>query len=169
MLQAVINPAAPSKKEHTFGTRVFRTGDKLMQTKNNYDIDWESGDKTGQGVFNGDIGILEKIDEDEMILCVRFDDRLAKIPFEFSSDMDFAYAVTIHKSQGNEFPAVIIPVTGINMYLQYRNLLYTAVTRAREIIILVGTAETVKAMVDNNRKQKRYSALKFFLMSGDRK
>ena len=104
-----------------------------------------------------------------MILCVRFDDRLAKIPFEFSSDMDFAYAVTIHKSQGNEFPAVIIPVTGINMYLQYRNLLYTAVTRAREIIILVGTAETVKAMVDNNRKQKRYSALKFFLMSGDRK
>ncbi|MBR4452077.1 MAG: ATP-dependent RecD-like DNA helicase [Clostridia bacterium] len=169
MLQAVINPAAPSKKEHTFGTRVFRTGDKLMQTKNNYDIEWESGDKTGQGVFNGDIGILEKIDEDEMILCVRFDDRLAKIPFEFSSDMDFAYAVTIHKSQGNEFPAVIIPVTGINMYLQYRNLLYTAVTRAREIIILVGTAETVKAMVDNNRKQKRYSALKFFLMSGDRK
>ena len=169
MLQAVINPAAPSKKEHTFGTRVFRTGDKLMQTKNNYDIEWETGDKTGQGVFNGDIGILEKIDEDEMILCVRFDDRLAKIPFEFSSDMDFAYAVTIHKSQGNEFPAVIIPVTGINMYLQYRNLLYTAVTRARERIILVGTAETVKAMVDNNRKQKRYSALKYFLMSGDGK
>lgn len=168
LLQAAVNPRSSEKREHIFGSRVFRVGDKLMQTKNNYDIEWKSGEKTGLGIFNGDIGILEGIDENEGVLTVRFDDRVADIPFEFSADIDFAYAVTVHKSQGNEFPAVIIPVTGINSFLQYRNLLYTAVTRAKEMIVLVGTADTVRSMVENNRKQKRYSALKYFLMSGDK-
>ena len=168
ILQSILNPHDSRKKEHSFGSRVFRVGDKLMQTKNNYNIEWESPDKKGVGIFNGDIGILEEIDNESETFKVRFDDRTAEIPFEFHADLDFAYAVTVHKSQGNEFRAVIIPVTGINPMLQYRNLLYTAVTRARELIVLVGDTGTVRKMVDNNRKQKRYSALGYFLMSGDK-
>ena len=167
ILQERLNPHEKGKAEHHFGGRVFRTGDKLMQTRNNYNIEWESGGVYGEGVYNGDIGILEKIDEDEQCLTVSFDDRKATIPFEFSKDLEHAYAVTVHKSQGNEFPAVIIPVTGINSLLEYRNLLYTAVTRAKEMIILVGRESTVCKMVDNDRKQKRYSALKAFIMLGD--
>ena len=167
MLQQLINPPSPGKKQHTFGTRVFRVGDKLMQTRNNYNIEWSSDDREGLGIYNGDIGILEEIDEAETILKIRFDDRIARVPFESSVDLDFAYAVTVHKSQGSEFPAVIIPVTGIIPLLQYRNLLYTAVTRAKSLLILVGRAETVGAMVKNNKKQKRYSALKYYIMLGD--
>ena len=167
LLQQKLNPSAKGKKERIFGARTFRIGDKLMQTKNNYNIEWKSDDREGQGVFNGDIGILEDIDEGEMLLKIRFDDRLASIPFECSADLDFAYAVTVHKSQGSEFPAVVMPVTGISPYLEYRNLLYTAVTRAKELIILVGRPETVADMVKNNRKQSRYSALKYFIMLGD--
>lgn len=168
LLQAKLNPAAKGKKEHVFGTRTFRIGDKLMQTKNNYNIEWKSDEREGQGIFNGDIGILEEIDENELVLKVRFDDRLASIPFECSADLDFAYAVTVHKSQGSEFNAVVIPVTGISPYLQYRNLLYTAVTRAKELIILVGRADTIGKMVNNNKKQSRYSALKYYIMLGDK-
>lgn len=164
LLQARINPPSKAKYEHTFGARVFRTGDKLMQIKNNYNIDWTTDDKEGSGVFNGDIGILEYIDEEEQLLHIRFDDRQTKIPFENSQDLEHAYAVTVHKSQGSEFPAVVVPVTGINEYLQYRNLLYTAVTRAKDLIILVGARDTVARMVENNRKQKRYSALKGFII-----
>ena len=167
LLQAQLNPKERGKPEHAFGSRVFRLGDKLMQTKNNYNIEWKSDEATGLGIFNGDIGRLEKIDELEQTLTVRFDDRTAEIPFEFSRDLEHAYAVTVHKSQGNEFPAVIIPVTGINYYLEYRNLLYTAVTRARELIVLVGSQGTVAKMVQNDKKQKRYSALKPFIMLGD--
>ena len=167
LLQGKLNPPAKDKKEHLFGTRTFRIGDKLMQTKNNYNIEWKSDEREGLGIFNGDIGILEEIDEDEMLLKIRFDDRTASIPFECSADLDFAYAVTVHKSQGSEFPAVVIPVTGISTYLQYRNLLYTAVTRAKEFIILVGSADTVSRMVNNNKKQSRYSALKHYIIRGD--
>ncbi|MBR6702218.1 MAG: ATP-binding domain-containing protein, partial [Clostridia bacterium] len=167
LLQEKLNPPAKGRKERLFGTRTFRVGDKLMQTKNNYNIEWRSDERAGQGVFNGDIGILEDIDENEMLLKIRFDDRLADIPFECSADLDFAYAVTVHKSQGSEFNAVVIPVTGISPYLEYRNLLYTAVTRAKELIVLVGRPETVSAMVKNNKKQSRYSALKYFIMLGD--
>ncbi len=166
-LQAVLNPADKTKKEHRFGSRVFRTGDKLMQTRNNYDIMWSSDDKEGMGIFNGDIGILEDISENELILKIRFDDKIALIPFEDAKDLEHAYAITVHKSQGNEFNAVIIPAVGINEYLQYRNLLYTAVTRAKKLIIIVGRRETVYSMVANNKKQKRYSALKSFIMLGD--
>ncbi|MBR6941428.1 MAG: ATP-dependent RecD-like DNA helicase, partial [Clostridia bacterium] len=166
-LQELINPAQKGKDQIAFGNRVFRTGDKLMQVKNNYSIEWKSDEKDGTGIFNGDIGILEKIDIYNEILSIRFDDRIASVPFEFAKDIEHAYAVTVHKSQGNEFPAVIIPVTGINSFLVYRNLLYTAVTRARELIILVGSRETVEKMVANNKKQKRYSALKSFIMLGE--
>ncbi len=167
ILQSALNPPEKNKKEHAFGSRVFRTGDKLMQIKNNYDIEWHTEDKTGQGVFNGDIGILEKIDNDSNTFIIRFDDRVAEIPFECSPELEHAYAVTVHKSQGSEFPVVVIPVVGINEYLQYRNLLYTAVTRAKNIIILVGSKNTVYRMVENNKKQKRYSALSSFIVQGE--
>ena len=139
-----------------------------MQTRNNYDIEWESGDKTGTGVFNGDIGILKKIDMANQLLTVNFDDKIAKLPFESCTELEHAYAVSVHKRQGNEFPAVIIPVIGVNSLLCYRNLLYTAVTRAKDLIILTGSEETVRSMVENNKKQKRYSALKSFLVLGEK-
>ncbi len=168
LLQQSINPKSKSRLQHVFGSRTFRVGDKLMMTKNSYNIEWTSADRDGTGIFNGDIGILEDIDEDNLNLIVRFDDnRLAVVPFESNKDIEHAYAITVHKSQGNEFPVVIIPVIGINPYLEYRNLLYTAVTRAKNLIILVGNQSTVKNMIDNNKKQRRYSALKSFIMLGD--
>ncbi len=167
LLQAAINPPARYKREHAFGQRVFREGDKLMQTKNNYNIPWSGSDKDGLGVFNGDIGILDKIDEVAHTLYIKFDDKLAEYPFEGSSELEHAYAVTVHKSQGNEFDAVVMPVTGVVEQLAYRNLLYTAVTRAKKLIVLVGSRNTVDRMVANNSKAKRYSALKSFIMLGE--
>lgn len=166
-LQASINPPAKHKREHSFGQRVFREGDKLMQIKNNYNIPWTATEKEGLGVFNGDIGILDKIDEAAHLLYVRFDDKIAEYPFEGSVELEHAYAVTVHKSQGNEFEAVVMPVTGVVEQLAYRNLLYTAVTRAKKLMILVGSRNTVERMVLNNRKAKRYSALKSFIMLGE--
>ena len=167
LLQAAINPPARYKREHAFGQRVFREGDKLMQTKNNYNIPWSASDKEGLGVFNGDIGILDKIDEVAHTLYIKFDDKLAEYPFEGSAELEHAYAVTVHKSQGNEFDAVVMPVTGVVEQLAYRNLLYTAVTRAKKLIVLVGSQNTVERMVANNSKAKRYSALKSFIMLGE--
>ncbi len=167
LLQAAINPPARYKREHAFGQRVFREGDKLMQIKNNYNIPWTGSEKDGLGVFNGDIGILDKIDEIAHTLYVRFDDKLAEYPFEGSSELEHAYAVTVHKSQGNEFEAVVMPATGVVEQLAYRNLLYTAVTRAKKLMILVGSQATIERMVQNNSKAKRYSALKSFIMLGE--
>lgn len=167
LLQASINPPAKHKKEHVFGQRIFRVGDKLMQIKNNYNIMWNSPDKEGMGVFNGDIGSLEKIDESNHLLYVRYDDRVAEYPFESAAELEHAYAVTVHKSQGNEFPAVVMPVTSVVPQLAYRNLLYTAVTRAKELMILVGTRQSIERMAANDKKTKRYSALRSFLMLGD--
>lgn len=167
LLQGALNPPAKHKREHSFGQRVFREGDKLMQTKNNYNIPWTGTEKEGLGVFNGDIGMLEKIDEGAHTLYIRFDDRLAEYPFEGSNELEHAYAVTVHKSQGNEFEAVVMPVSGVVEQLAYRNLLYTAVTRAKKLMILVGSRNTVERMVFNNSKAKRYSALKSFIMLGE--
>ncbi len=167
ILQAVLNPPAKHKREQVFGQRVLREGDKLMQIKNNYNIPWVGNEKEGLGVFNGDIGMLEKIDAGAHLLYVRYDDRLAEYPFESQLELEHAYAVTVHKSQGNEFDAVVMPVVGVVEQLAYRNLLYTAVTRAKKMMILVGTRSTVERMVANNSKAKRYSALKNFIMLGD--
>ena len=167
ILQAALNPPAKHKREHTFGQCTLREGDKLMQVKNNYNIPWTSGEKDGLGVFNGDIGMLEKIDEGAHLLYVRYDDRLAEYPFESRAELEHAYAVTVHKSQGNEFDAVVMPVVGVVEQLAYRNLLYTAVTRAKKMMVLVGTKSTIEKMVTNNSKAKRYSALKNFIMLGD--
>ncbi|MGN0543061.1 MAG: ATP-dependent RecD-like DNA helicase [Acutalibacteraceae bacterium] len=167
ILQRMINPPARHKREHAFGQRVFREGDKLMQIKNNYNIPWTASDKEGLGVFNGDIGVLEKIDEGAHMLYVRFDDKTAEYPFEGSAELEHAYAVTVHKSQGSEFEAVVMPVSGVVEQLAYRNLLYTAVTRAKSLMILVGSRKTVEKMVANDSKAKRYSALKSFIMLGE--
>ena len=167
LLQGSLNPPAKHKREHKFGQRILREGDKLMQIKNNYNIPWTSSDKEGLGVFNGDIGMLEKIDDGAHTLYIKYDDRIAEYPFESANELEHAYAVTVHKSQGNEFEAVVMPVSGVVEQLAYRNLLYTAVTRAKKLMILVGSKSTIEKMVANNSKSKRYSALKTFVMLGD--
>lgn len=162
-LQSLLNPSQKGKKEIVIRTNVFREGDKVMQTKNNYNINWEKDDENGTGIFNGDVGILNAIDMTAANMTVVFDERTAVYTFEQASDLELAYAVTVHKSQGNEFDAVIMPVIGVVPQLAYRNLLYTAVTRAKKMMILVGSADQIIEMAQNDRKSKRYSALHFFL------
>ena len=167
-LQNALNPKSDDKQEVTIGSKTFRTGDKVMQIKNNYDIRWfKDNGETGEGIFNGDIGIIEKIDKKVKIIKISFYDKTAAYTYESASDLDFAYAVTVHKSQGNEFDAVIIPMFQGPPQLYYRNLLYTAVTRAKKTLILVGNPHTVEYMVNNNRRTKRYSGLKEFLLRDD--
>ena len=167
-LQEALNPKANSKDEATVGGKTFRVGDKVMQTKNNYDIRWERDDgETGEGVFNGDIGVILSIDRKNKLFRIRFFDKIAALSYENASELEFAYAVTVHKSQGNEFDCVIIPVFPGPSRLYYRNLLYTAVTRAKERLILVGNPYTVEMMVNNNRQTKRYSGLRYFLKRDD--
>ncbi len=164
LLQAELNPKHRTKNEvNTAGGRVFREGDRVMQTKNNYNITWHRGNEEGEGIFNGDIGILKKINYAAGIMTVDFDDRTADYPTDNLSELELAYAVTVHKSQGCEYPAVIIPLSGVPPMLLYRNLLYTAVTRAKKMVIIVGKEETVRRMTENDRQNKRYSALKEFL------
>lgn len=163
-LQARLNPPDGHKAEATIGGKTFREGDKVMQIKNNYDIRWfRDNGETGEGVFNGDIGVIEKIDRKAKLVRVHFDDKTAALTYEACADLDFSYAVTVHKSQGNEFDAVILPMFAGPPQLYYRNLLYTAVTRAKKTLILIGLPQTVEAMVNNNRQTKRYTALKEFL------
>ena len=164
ILQDLVNPPADEKKELTVGFRTFRVGDKVMQTKNNYNITWEKPDgETGEGIFNGDIGVIENIDIHTETVQICFDDRSAVLAKEQMIDVELAYAVTVHKSQGSEFSAVIIPVVSVLPNLCYRNLLYTAVTRAKQLLILVGTRAEIQKMVENDKKTRRYSALKTFL------
>ena len=162
-LQAVINPPSPEKKELQSGSRIFREGDKVMQIKNNYNIIWTKDSEEGTGVFNGDIGTVKKIDKANGCLAVWFDDKEAVYSTDNLQELEHAYAITVHKSQGNEFNAVVIPVMGIVPQLCYRNLLYTAVTRAKKLMVMVGSEKQIRDMVENNTRSKRYSALKFFL------
>ena len=167
-LQAALNPPNPSSEEIVINGKTFRTGDKLMQIKNNYDITWyKDTGETGAGVFNGDIGILQKVSKKNNTLQITFDDKTAVYDRDSAIDLDSAYACSVHKSQGNEFEAVIIPMHKGAPQLYYRNLLYTAVTRAKKLLILVGDAATVEYMVRNNRRSKRYSGLREFLTRGN--
>ncbi len=163
LLQNALNPAEKGKSEIIVAGKVFRVGDKVMQVKNNYNIEWESPSEKGTGIFNGDIGILTAIDTKTSLVTVNFDGREAIIPGEYLSELELAYAVTVHKSQGSEFKAVIIPSINIVPNLAYRNLLYTAVTRAKDLLVTVGSAQMIDAMTQNDRKAKRYSALSHFL------
>ena len=168
-LQEQLNPMDTDKREIQIEGNLLRTGDKVMHTRNNYDIGWtKDNGEIGSGVFNGDIGMLEEIDLREGVLSVRYDDRVALYTRQDAQDLELAYAVTVHKSQGSEFEAVVIPVFHQQRLLCYRNLLYTAVTRAKSLLILVGSRETVAEMVENNRKTKRYSGLKHFLLQAER-
>ena len=168
VLQAALNPPAPGKKEHPFREMVFREGDRVMQTRNNYDIEWERSDgSAGTGIFNGDIGVVEEICRQDECLRIRFEDRYVSYAFSMLEELELAYAITVHKSQGSEYPIVILPLGKVPPMLLSRNLLYTAVTRAQSIVILVGRSETVEAMVANNRPSMRYTGLGYWLREKD--
>ena len=167
-LQQALNPPTPKKREHKYGEVIFREGDKIMQVKNNYKIKWRrvagSTVEDGLGVFNGDLGTVLKIDGEDQELIVLFDDeREAAYDFTMLDELALAYAVTIHKSQGSEFPVIVLPLAGGSPQLLTRNLLYTAVTRAREQVYIVGRSQSVFDMVDNAKVRRRYSALRSFL------
>ncbi len=165
-LQAVLNPQNKTKNEMISNGRVLREGDKVMQIKNNYDIIWTRNNEEGTGVFNGDIGIIKSIDKISSTIRIIFDDeKEALYSFDLISEIEHAYAMTVHKSQGNEFNAVVMPVFSVVQNLSYRNLLYTAVTRAKKLMILVGDENVVYTMTANDSKTKRYSGLKKFLCS----
>lgn len=160
-LQSILNPAAPDKKEIKIYGKIFRRGDKVMQIKNNYDMIFVKEDtgEIGAGIYNGDIGIIGEINKTSNSATIRFDDRICEYPFMFFSQLDHAYAITVHKSQGNEYPAVILPVWFGHEKLQNRNLLYTAITRARELFVLCGSRDAINKMARNDCESKRFSGL----------
>lgn len=167
ILQKYLNPPSPDKKEHLSGERLFRVGDKVMQIKNNYQIPWEILSRynipvdKGMGVFNGDMGIIRDIDESAQIVTVEYDEhRRIEYPFSGLDEIELAYAVTIHKSQGSEYPAVLLPLLSGPRMLFNRNLLYTAVTRARKCVTILGSRQTVMEMIQNERQNKRYTSLR---------
>ena len=165
LLQASLNPPSPEKKERTFGEYLFREGDRVMQIRNNYDILWKKcdGSAAGAGIFNGDVGTIQQIDPQTETLSVVFDDREAVYDFTQLNELEPAYAMTVHKSQGSEYRAVILTAWNGSPYLLSRSILYTAITRARELLIIVGREETVVTMTQNASKNRRYTGLKLRL------
>ena len=165
MLQASLNPQAPDKKEKQFGDYVFREGDRVMQIRNNYDIMWKKcdGSAVGTGIFNGDVGIITAIEPAAETMTIVFDDREADYDFTQLNELEPAYAMTVHKSQGSEYRAVVLTAWNGSPYLLNRSILYTAITRARELLIIVGREETVAVMTENAKKNRRYSGLKLRL------
>ena len=162
-LQALVNPK-PARSEKV-GYYTVGEGDKVMQSKNNYDILWtRDNGEFGEGVFNGDIGVVIEINNAAKIYKVRFDDRVATYDSDSVGDLELAYACTVHKSQGNEFDCVILPMFRGAPQLMYRNLLYTAVTRAKKLLIIVGDENALRTMTENNRRILRYTGLKTFLI-----
>lgn len=166
ILQQYLNPPAKQKKEHQVGDRIFREGDKVMQIRNNYQLEWEIRSRyglaidKGLGVFNGDVGIIQEINDYSSTVSVLYDEnRLVQYPFKGLDELELAYAITIHKSQGSEYPAVVMPLLPGPRMLMNRNLLYTAVTRARKCITIVGDENVFYQMVDNTTQQRRYSGL----------
>lgn len=163
LLQAELNPPAAGKEEKKGYIYIYREGDKVMQTRNNYDIVWSKNNEKGTGIFNGDIGRIVRIDNRNSLALIDFDGRMANYTFDLLSQVELAYAVTVHKSQGCEFEAVILPIMGGFDKLCYRNLLYTAVTRAKKLLILIGTEDNINKMVDNNKRTRRYTCLRNML------
>jgi exodeoxyribonuclease V alpha subunit len=161
-LQAALNPPSSGKKEKTFGDYIFREGDKVMQTRNNYDIIWKSidGFSGGTGVFNGDIGQIKEIDFTHETMLIDYEDKLVTYLFEQMIELEPAYALTVHKSQGSEYRAVILAASSGAPPLLVRSVLYTAITRARELLIIVGDQNVIETMVNNNKRQRRYSGLR---------
>ena len=166
ILQCYLNPADGSKKEHVSGNTVYREGDKVMQIKNNYQLEWEIVSKygipveKGMGVFNGDMGKILEINEAASSLVVEYDEQ-KRVVYSFSllDELDLSYAITIHKAQGSEYPAVLLPLLGGPKMLLNRNLLYTAITRAKNCVTILGSSDTVREMIDNISERRRYTSL----------
>lgn len=165
-LQAVLNPPGEGKQECKSILYTFREGDKVMQTKNNYDLEWHKDGEPGAGIFNGDIGKILTLHPKNGEAVVRFDGRCAVYSFDQLEQLELAYAITVHKSQGSEFEVVILPILGGFEKLYYRNLLYTAVTRSKKLLILIGSQKKIYQMVDNHRRCHRYTCLKHMLTEG---
>ena len=166
-LQAALNPPAAGKRQKQWGDVTFRVGDRVMQTKNNYDVLWEKDDGTaGSGIFNGDVGVIQDIDSSGELIVLRFDDRTATYTADLLSQLDMAYAITAHKSQGSEYPAVILVSAPAAPSLMVRGVLYTAITRARCMLIMVGDDTVPAKMAANDRQQRRYSGLRRRLKEG---
>ena len=159
-----LNPKAPGKREILWGERVFRVGDRIMQTRNDYDVVWEKADGTvGTGMFNGDVGRIAEIDAGGEWLALDFDGRKAPYSVEMLSEIDLAYAQTVHKAQGSEYRCVVLAALPSAPSLMVRGVLYTALTRARELLVIVGDDAAIRSMAANDRQQKRYSGLKWRL------
>jgi exodeoxyribonuclease V alpha subunit len=161
-LQAALNPPAPGKKEKPFGDAIFREGDRVMQIRNNYDILWKNANNSeaGNGIYNGDMGILRLIDTEAETLTLDFDGRIATYGFDALTELEHAWAVTVHKAQGSEYRAVILSLNGGSQLLMTRSVLYTAVTRAKQLLILVGDDAAAQKMIENFRQTRRYTALR---------
>lgn len=159
-LQEGLNPASPYKSEKSAHGTLFREGDKVMQTVNNYELEWERANESGLGIFNGDVGVIVGINLKENHMIIDFDEKRVKYTFDNLDELELAYAITVHKSQGSEYPVVILPLYSCAPMLMTRNLLYTAVTRAKQMVIMVGRADIVDKMVDNNSEILRYTTLK---------
>ena len=166
MLQKYLNPPAEDKNERETNTGIFREGDKVMQIKNNYQLEWEIVNKynipidKGMGVFNGDVGVISYMDDGTETLQVVFDDG-KKVVYTYKQleELELAYAITVHKSQGSEYPAVVIPIASMPLPLLNRNVLYTAVTRAKSCVTILGTNYLLREMIANENESKRYSGL----------
>ena len=165
LLQAELNPPAKDKAEKKFRNVVFREGDKVMQIRNNYDLTWDEDGKERFGIYNGDIGVIGKIYDRQSYMMVSFDGREVKYGFDLLEDLELAYAITVHKSQGSEYPFVVMPVTDFPPMLMTRNLLYTAVTRAKTMAVLIGREDALSRMVENDREAVRYTGLCDMLQS----
>jgi len=168
-LQAALNPASPDKRERLFGDIVFREGDRVMQTRNDYDVIWEREDGTaGTGVFNGDVGRILQIDPSGELLTIAFDERVATYTADMLAELDMAYAMTVHKAQGSEYRGAVFVSAPCAASLEVRGVLYTAITRARELLVVVGDDATLRRMAENDRRQRRYSGLRWRLAQEER-
>ena len=160
-LQAALNPPSPDKREKSWGDLIFREGDRVMQTRNDYDVLWERPDGTvGSGIFNGDVGQILEVDPSGEMVTVSFDERKATYTAEMLSELDMAYAMTVHKAQGSEYRCVVLAVMRCAPSLMVRGVLYTAITRARELLVVVGDDSAIGQMAENDRQQRRYSGLR---------
>ena len=159
ILKEHMNPPSPEKREVKFRDTIFREGDKVMQIRNNYEIEWHKGDYVGAGVFNGDIGYITQIDAEAEQVHINFEDRIAVYDFPILEEIEHAYAITVHKSQGSEYGVVLFPLYHFAPVLRTRNLFYTALTRAKKMVIMVGAESVAQHMVENNRQTMRYTAL----------
>ena len=166
-LQAALNPPSPGKRQKAWGDMVFRVGDRVMQTKNNYDVIWQKDSgEAGSGIFNGDVGTVEDIDPSGELVTIRFDDRVSVYTADLLGQLDMAYAMTVHKAQGSEYRAVVLVSAPAAPSLLVRGVLYTAITRARELLVMVGDDVIPGQMAENDRRTRRYSGLRRRLKQG---